>query len=312
MSTLDLPSLIKHIGRGARGAGDLSREQAAALFGAMLDGEVPELQLGAIVLALRMKGEAVAELQGFADALQTRTQPLRLPAGPRTVLLPSLNGSRKLLNLMPLLAMHLAQGGVPVLVHGRNDFGAARGDSFALLAALGHPVCQSLAEASERLQARRLAVLPSRLLCPGLDALMALRPRLGLRNAAHTLAKLLTPDAARTVRVAAVTHGDFEQRLTELLSARTGAESGAALLLKGCEGESYPHPRRASSLQAWCNGQALTLPAKEPEDAELQPSVPNPEADAQALQTLLRTGPSAWPARLREMAEALHMLSSNM
>lgn len=312
MTPSDLPALIKHIGRGARGAGDLDRAQAAQLFGAMLDGGVPELQLGAIVLALRMKGEAVDELQGFADALQARTEALTLPTGPRTVLLPSLNGARKLLNLMPLLALHLAGQGVPVLVHGRHDFGAARGDSFALLAALGHPTCASLAEAAQRLQAQRLAVLPSRLLCPGLDALMALRPRLGLRNAAHTLAKLLTPDAARTVRVAAVTHGDFEARLAELLPARTAAEGGAALLLKGCEGESYPHPRRPPSLQAWRAGEALALAPADAEDAALMPSTLDPEADAQAVRALLQAGPPAWPARLRGMAEALHMLSSNM
>jgi anthranilate phosphoribosyltransferase len=44
---LDLPALIKEIGRGARGARDLSMAQAERLFGAMLDGEVDDLRLGA-------------------------------------------------------------------------------------------------------------------------------------------------------------------------------------------------------------------------------------------------------------------------
>lgn len=310
-NALDLPALIKELGRGARGARDLERSQAGALFGALLDGEVPPLALGAIVLALRMKGEAVSELLGFADALQARTRPLDLPKGPRTVVLPSLNGARKLLNLMPLLALHLAAQGVPVLIHGRQDFGPARGDSFALLAALGHPLCQSLGEAEQRLDQQRLAVLPTALLCPGLDALMALRPLLGLRNSAHTLAKLLTPQPARSVRVAAVTHGDFQERLAEVLP-RLGAEvGGAALLMKGCEGESYPHPRRGPSLQAWLDGQPQALDLGEAQEAPVRDSAGQPEEDAQALRTLLAAGPTAWPARLREAADALLMLSRN-
>lgn len=305
----DLTPLIKQIGRGARGAGDLTRAQAAELFGQMLDGRVPELQLGAIVLALRMKGEAVEELLGFHDALQARTAPLALPRG--SVLLPSLNGSRKLLNLMPLLAMELVRQGVPVLVQGRNDFGAARGDSFALLAALGHPPCANPAEVTARLGHQGLAVAPTALLCPGLDALMSLRLRLGLRNSAHTLAKLLSPAPGQSVRVLAVTHGDFQERLSSLLPRLGSEQGGAALLLKGCEGESYPHPRRPSSLQAWCHGEALALAAAEVEDAELLPSDGDAAQDASRLQALL-SQPERWPLRLREMNSALLMLSRNI
>lgn len=308
----ELPDLIKHIGRGARGAGDLTRPQAARLFSAMLDGAVPPLQLGAIVLALRMKGESVDELLGFAEALQARTAPMALPDGPRTVLLPSLNGARKLLNLMPLLALHLADQGVPVLIHGRHDFGAARSDSMDLLAALGHAVCSRLEDAERALHQRGLAVVPTALLCPGLDTLLALRPQLGLRNSAHTLAKLLTPQPARSVRVAAVTHGDFQERLASVLPRLGAEQGGAALLLKGCEGEAYPHPRRPPSLQAWANGEVLPLRLGEAVEAPLHEGSGHAADDARTLETLRQQGPTAWPLRLREQAEALLMLSRNM
>lgn len=303
---LDLPALIKEIGRGARGARDLSRAQAAALFGAMLDGEVDELRLGAIVLALRVKGESVDELLGFHDAMQARVQ--RLQHAQRVVLLPTLNGARKLLNLMPLLALHLAQHGVPVLVHGRNDFGAARGDTFALFAALGHPRCNTLAEAQERLNAQNLAVLPTALLCPGLDRLMALRPRLGLRNSAHTMAKLLDPFHGHSVRVAAVTHGDFLDALATVLPQL----DGPSLLLKGCEGEAYPHPRRTASLQAHSGGLLLALPLDEAEEAVLWETEGDASTDAERLRRLLTDGPASWPARVREMALALARLAQGL
>ena len=38
--------IIKEIGRGAKGARDLDTAAAAALFGDILDGVVPELELG--------------------------------------------------------------------------------------------------------------------------------------------------------------------------------------------------------------------------------------------------------------------------
>lgn len=307
---LNLPALIKEIGRGARGARDLDRAQAAALFGAMLDGEVEDLQLGAIVLALRVKGEAVEELLGFAEALQARTLRLQLPPGPRLVLLPALNGARKLLNLMPLLALHLAERGVPVLIQGRSDFGTTRGATFELLQALGHPLSASVAEAEAALAQQRLAVLPTAVLCPGLDRLMALRPRLGLRNSAHTLVKLLDPAPGRSLRVVAVTHGDFLDRLGQALPRLTAQDGGAALLLKGCEGEAYPHPRRASNLQAWCAGQPWPIEGAEAVEDSLWETQHEPAADAARLRELLAAGPAAWPQRLREMAEALEALAS--
>lgn len=45
--------IIKEIGRGAKGARPQDAAQAESIFGDMLDGKVPELELGAIVIALR-------------------------------------------------------------------------------------------------------------------------------------------------------------------------------------------------------------------------------------------------------------------
>jgi anthranilate phosphoribosyltransferase len=58
MQATKLASVIKEIGRGKNAAGDLNREDARALFAAMLADEVPDLQLGAVLMALRIKGES--------------------------------------------------------------------------------------------------------------------------------------------------------------------------------------------------------------------------------------------------------------
>jgi len=61
---------IKEIGRGKKGARSLSRGDAFDLYAAMLDGRVSDLELGAIMLAMRIKGESVEEIAGFLDAAE--------------------------------------------------------------------------------------------------------------------------------------------------------------------------------------------------------------------------------------------------
>jgi hypothetical protein len=50
-----VPSVIKEIGRGKFGAKPMDRATAAKLYDAMLKREVSDLQLGAILLAMRIK-----------------------------------------------------------------------------------------------------------------------------------------------------------------------------------------------------------------------------------------------------------------
>ena len=114
---MGISQYIKEIGRGARGAKPLSREQAADLFGQVLDGAVTDLEIGAFCLAMRIKGETSEEMCGFLDATHSRLA--LLPATDRPlIVLPSYNGARKLPVLTPLLALLLAREGLPVLLHG--------------------------------------------------------------------------------------------------------------------------------------------------------------------------------------------------
>src|SRR5437879_1801229 len=70
MDEATIARYIKEIGRGKKAAGDLPRDDARSLFTAMLGGVVPDLQLGAILIALRVKGESLEELAGFAAACE--------------------------------------------------------------------------------------------------------------------------------------------------------------------------------------------------------------------------------------------------
>jgi anthranilate phosphoribosyltransferase len=254
----DLARWIREIGRGARAARDLPAEDARALCGAMLEGSVPPLELGAILLAYRLKGETLAELMGFMTAIDARVARLEAPGeGLRPVVLPTYNGARRLPNLTPLLALLLRRYGVPVLLHGMVDDaqGFGRVMTAAILWELGIEPASSLEDAQRRLSRDAIAYVPTEMLSPALASLLLLRERMGVRSVAHTLAKLIDPFGGRGFRVVAVTHPDYLARMHEFLAA-THAN---ALLMRGTEGEPFANPRRQPQLEAFENGVAQVL-----------------------------------------------------
>lgn len=240
---------LKEIGRGKDGARALTREQAADLFGQLLDGTVCDLQVGAFCLAMRVKGETPQEMAGFLDATRARTQ--RIPAGVRPlVVLPSYNGARKLPVLTPLLALLLAREGLPVLVHGQATEDT-RIDAASVLQALGvTPRAQAGPVA-----AGEVAVLPTGLLCPGLQRLLDVRRLVGLRNPAHSLVKQMNPAEGDCVVVGSYTHPEYALSMAQVFEL-VGA---TALLLRGTEGEPVADPRRLPAMDGFVRGQRLTL-----------------------------------------------------
>jgi len=57
----------------------LSLEEARLAMGAVMDGEATPAQLAALLVALRMRGETVDELAGFASAMRERVTPVEAP-----------------------------------------------------------------------------------------------------------------------------------------------------------------------------------------------------------------------------------------
>ncbi len=70
---MDYRKIIKEVGRGKNHARDLDQETARALYTHMLNGDVPDLEMGGILIALRIKGEGEAEMRGFYEAMQAQT-----------------------------------------------------------------------------------------------------------------------------------------------------------------------------------------------------------------------------------------------
>jgi anthranilate phosphoribosyltransferase len=274
---------IKEIGRGVKGARSMTRADAAALYGAILDGRVSDLELGAILLAMRIKGESADELAGFMDAAEASFAPLPSPSGEfAPVLIPSYNGARKLANLTPLLALLLAREGVPVLVHGvRNDPG--RVTTAEILDELGLAEAATSAAVHDAFAARRPAFMPIETLAPSLAHMLSLRRILGVRNSTHTLVKILQPFEGAALRLVSYTHPEYLQTLGEYFLTAAPHARGDAFLMRGTEGETVANPHRAQQID-WFHGGQRTLLVERDAPADTLAEVPEAR-DAAATAT---------------------------
>ncbi len=242
---MELNKIIKEIGRGKNHARDIDFDTAVALYGAMLAGEVPDLELGGILIALRIKGEGEDEMRGFYQAMQAQMMQLQAPENrPMPIVIPSYNGARRQGNLTPLLALLLVKLGFPVVVHGVSD-DATRITSEAVFAALGVTPVTTAELAQAKLDQGELVFITIDHLCPPMAKQLSLRWRMGVRNSAHTLAKLATPFAERAaLRLSSVSHPEYVPRVAKFFSDI----DAPAILLNGTEGEVYANPQRCPAI----------------------------------------------------------------
>ncbi|MDP2008442.1 MAG: DNA-binding protein YbiB [Rubrivivax sp.] len=299
---MSIAQYIKVIGRGKDGARPLTREQAADLFGQVLDGTVTDLEIGGFCLAMRIKGETPEEMAGFLDATYQRMA--RFPASERpVVVLPSYNGARKLPVLTPLLALLLAREGLPVLVHGTATE-SSRVFTSDVLAALD---IHALA-AIRTIAAGEVVFAPTELLCPGLKRLLDVRRAVGLRNPAHSLVKIMKPCLGQALVVSSYTHPEYAISMGqtfELIAAD-------ALLLRGTEGEVVADARRTPQMEAFVKGRRTLLQDFQPGTLASVPDLPA-AIDSHSTAAYIRavmSGAVAVPASIASQVEHILQLTS--
>lgn len=295
---------IKEIGRGVKGARSISRDDAYRLYAAMLDGSVSDLELGALLLALRIKGESVEEIAGFLDAAEASFEKLPMPEGAfAPVVIPSYNGSRQMANLTPLLAMLLARQGVPVFIHGvTSDPG--RVTTAEILHELSVPFAQSGSEAQQGFARNVPVFMPIEALAPPMARLLGLRRILGVRNTTHTLVKIVQPFAGPALRLTSYTHPEYLEMLTNYFTTAAPVERGDAFLMRGTEGETVANAKRAQQIEWFHAHQRTTLVQKQEAVDELPPLPPQRDAatTAQWIAAALR-GEQPVPQPIAEQVE---------
>ncbi len=278
-----LANMLSALGRGGEDGRDLAETEAYSLFSDVLDGRMPALELGAVLASLRWKNESADELAGFARALNERVPAIELPQHrPRMVVIPSYARAGRAPNLMPLLALMLARLEVPVLIHGLTGTDVPPG-SIEVLSQLGHAPCSSLDEARTTLGAGRCTVVPTGLLNASLETLIRLRERMGNRNTAHVIAKLLDPSPLHSLRVICVADVQLLSRLQDMFMSTPER----ALLMQAPDDDSFADPMRRPRIQLFEHLKAQTLFEAETGTPKLATPLP-PAEDIEATSACIR------------------------
>src|SRR4029077_3630253 len=113
----------------------LTREEAAGAFERMMSGEATPSQMGALLMALRVRGETVDEITGAVTAM--RAKMLRVNAPPDAIDVVGTGGDASgSFNISPCAALIVAVAVGPVAKHGNRALSSKSGAA-DVLAALG-------------------------------------------------------------------------------------------------------------------------------------------------------------------------------
>jgi len=123
--------LIAKVAAGA----SLTRAEAVDAFDAILSGEVTPSQMGAFLMALRVRGETAEEITGAVAAMRSKMLAVRAPENAIDIVGTGGDGSGSY-NVSTLASLIVAACGVPVAKHG-NRAASSRSGAADTLTALG-------------------------------------------------------------------------------------------------------------------------------------------------------------------------------
>jgi anthranilate phosphoribosyltransferase len=173
----------------------LGFDEARLAMGAVMDGEATPAQLAALLVALRMRGETVDELAGFASAMRERVLRVEAPAGTVDVVGTGGDGSGTF-NISTTSALVVAAAGVPVAKHGNRAI-TSRSGAADVLETLGIRVDHDAASAGADLRELGFAFLFAPAFHPAMRHAGPTRREIGVRTAFNLLGPLTNPAGAR-------------------------------------------------------------------------------------------------------------------
>ncbi len=173
----------------------LDLDEARLAMGSVMDGEATPAQLAALLVALRMRGETVDELAGFATAMRERVVRVEAPDGTIDVVGTGGDGSGTF-NISTTSALVVAAAGVPVAKHGNRAI-TSRSGAADVLEALGVRVDHDAASAAADLRELGFAFLFAPVFHPAMRHAGPTRREIGVRTAFNLLGPLTNPAGAR-------------------------------------------------------------------------------------------------------------------
>ena len=280
------------IGKVATGA-TLGRDEAATAFSQMMSGEATPSQMGALLMALRVRGETVDEITGAVTAM--RGKMLRVEAPPNAIDVVGTGGDASgSFNISTCAALIVAGAGVPVAKHGNRAL-SSRSGAADVLAALGVNIDLTPDKIAHCIREAGIGFMFAPAHHPATKNVGPTRAELGTRTIFNLLGPLSNPAGVRRQMV-----GVFSKQWTEPLAVvlkNLGAEQ--AWVVHGSDGLDEITTSGPTSVTALENGTIRSFEIS-PEEVGL-PKV-KPEAlrggdaatNAKAVEDVLEGKPSPY------------------
>ena len=280
------------IGKLATGA-TLTRDEAASAFEQMMAGEATPSQMGALLMALRLRGETVDEITGAVTAM--RAKMLRVDAPPDAVDVVGTGGDASgSFNISTCAALIVAGAGVPVAKHGNRAL-SSRSGAADVLAALGVNIDLTPEKIALCIRQSGIGFMFAPAHHPAMKNVGATRVELGTRTIFNLLGPLSNPAGVRRQMI-----GVFSRQWIEPLAQvlkNLGAES--VWLVHGSDGLDEITTSGPTSVAALEDGTIRTFEIN-PEELGIARVKPeelrggDAAANAKAVQAVLEGKPSAF------------------
>ncbi len=184
----------------AIGRENLSEAEAAAAVEEILSGEADEPAVAALLTALRMKGETVDELVGFARVMRERAAKVELTRVKPDDLVDTCGtggGGPDTFNISTVAVFVVAGAGVPVAKHGNRSI-SSRCGSADVLEAAGANIQLTPGQAAAALDQVGVGFLFAPLIHPAMKHVQPIRRSLRTRTIFNLLGPLTNPAGARS------------------------------------------------------------------------------------------------------------------
>lgn len=211
------------------GGGDLTAAETRWAMDQVMSGEASPVALAGFLVALRAKGETVAELTGLADEMLAHAVPVAFDG--RAVDIVGTGGDMlHTVNISTMAALVTAAAGVTVVKHGNRASSSSTGTA-DVLEALGLVLDQTPERVAEIAGEVGITFCFAQVFHPSMRHAGAVRRGLGVPTAFNFLGPLTNP-----AMPAAAVIGAPDARLAELMAGVLAARGTSAIVMRGDQG----------------------------------------------------------------------------
>ena len=239
---------------------ELSQEEAYAAMMQIMAGQATQAQIGGFLVALRMKGETVAEIAGCALAMRANALAVQPRRRPLTDIVGTGGDHSGTFNISTTAAFVIAGAGAPVAKHGNRSITSKAG-SADVLGALGVRLDIDAARVAACIDQAGIGFCYAVNHHPAMRHAIGPRRELAARTVFNILGPLTNPADAEYMAI-----GVFSPELTEDMAGVLGRLGNRAAFVVhghgGLDELSLSGPNRVSELRA---GQVRTFALDAPE-----------------------------------------------